>query len=326
MTKRAVLILAGGKASRFQHTNQSQWEDKALAEVFGKPMLIHEVENALSIANQVIICVNDDARKEKYLAVLDKFGLATKAQFAVDQACFIGGPNVGILSGLKAASADWCMTLPCDIPLMKPQVMEALLEAALGVDVAVPIWPDGRLETLVMVLHRRSGMEVAEALCSLGRERSDDFFRGAGAVKFVSPIASLKTVDPKLESFVNINSQDDLTKLPPRNTTGEIKEDFRVFLRPPIPAQLNQLQEAAQLCRQNKPIQASTAFAATAEALEEQEAFFWAAIARERQGAFLTAANNYGQEIERLLDENCSFLADRAMGDKAWCESLSVKK
>jgi molybdopterin-guanine dinucleotide biosynthesis protein A len=90
MSKRAVLILAGGKASRFQHASRSQWEDKALAEVFGKPMLIHEVENALSVANQVIICVNSDARKAKYLAVLDRYGLAGKAQFcAVDQTCFM---------------------------------------------------------------------------------------------------------------------------------------------------------------------------------------------------------------------------------------------
>ena len=44
MTKRAALILAGGKARRFQSKGET-WQDKALAELSGKPLLIHAIEN-----------------------------------------------------------------------------------------------------------------------------------------------------------------------------------------------------------------------------------------------------------------------------------------
>ena len=44
MAKRAALILAGGKARRFQSIDKI-WQDKALAELSGKPLLIHAIEN-----------------------------------------------------------------------------------------------------------------------------------------------------------------------------------------------------------------------------------------------------------------------------------------
>ena len=51
MTKRAALILAGGKARRFQ-TKDKDWEDKALAEISGKPLLIHAMENARQVSTR----------------------------------------------------------------------------------------------------------------------------------------------------------------------------------------------------------------------------------------------------------------------------------
>ena len=59
MTKRAALILAGGKARRFQVKGGEKWEDKALATLSGKPLLIHAVENVQGIVDEVSVSVND---------------------------------------------------------------------------------------------------------------------------------------------------------------------------------------------------------------------------------------------------------------------------
>ncbi len=67
MVKRAALILAGGKARRFQ-TIDENWQDKALAELDGKPLLIHAVENVQGVVDEVAVCVNDEERKAKYAA------------------------------------------------------------------------------------------------------------------------------------------------------------------------------------------------------------------------------------------------------------------
>ena len=77
----------------------------------------------------------------------------------------ISGPNVAIMSGLKAVQADYCLTLPCDMPFLQPKVAEYLFNEAEGFEVVVPMWPNGRLETLIMVLERPSALEITETLC-----------------------------------------------------------------------------------------------------------------------------------------------------------------
>ena len=53
MNKRVALILAGGKAERFQTTNQP-WQDKALAQIDGKPLLVKAVQNTLKEALETL--------------------------------------------------------------------------------------------------------------------------------------------------------------------------------------------------------------------------------------------------------------------------------
>ncbi len=348
MIKRAALILAGGKARRFQQ-NQGEWQDKALALLKGKPLLVHAVKNAREAVDQVVVCVNDQTRAAKYTEVLESHGLGD-VEFTLDnQVCEISGPNAAIFAGLKATEAECCVTVPCDVPLMKPKVLEVMFEAAGEGEVAVPMWPNGWLETLVMVLKRRGGLEIVETLCWLRRPRSDDIFRGAQTVQFISPTGALKAFDPQLESFVNINRQEDLGKLQTRPVHGTITQSFQAHLGPLMGSELQRLQEATQLCRQDKLPEAAGIFASVAKRLEEAHSFFWAAISRENQAgallaysaaqtepqaavdldgegrnAFTVAVADYCGEAELHLGNRCRFLAERAWADKAWCENWAA--
>ena len=62
MAKRAAIILSGGRAERFQNA-QATWQDKALVELLGKPLLVHAVENGSEVVEEVVICVNNEKRK-----------------------------------------------------------------------------------------------------------------------------------------------------------------------------------------------------------------------------------------------------------------------
>ena len=55
MTKRAALILAGGKARRFQSKGEN-WQDKALAMLSGKPLLIQAIENVEGVVDEIAVC------------------------------------------------------------------------------------------------------------------------------------------------------------------------------------------------------------------------------------------------------------------------------
>ena len=74
MAKRAAIILSGGRSERFQNA-QEMWQDKALVELLGKPLLVHSVENVQEVVEEVVICVNNEKRKAKYSEVLKKHGI-----------------------------------------------------------------------------------------------------------------------------------------------------------------------------------------------------------------------------------------------------------
>jgi molybdenum cofactor guanylyltransferase len=350
VTKRAALILAGGKARRFQ-IKQEEWQDKALAQLFGKPLLVHAVENACGVVDEVVVCVNDEARKARYAEVLKLHQLGNVRLVVDEKISHINGPNVAIMTGLKSTNADFCVTFPCDMPLLKPKIIKYLFDAAGEVQVAVPMWPNGRLETLVTVLERGSATQITETLCRLRRPRSDDIMRGAQKVLFVSPVGEMRVLDPELKSFVNINRHEDLAKLQTRKAHGNITENFKANLGALLAPELKRLQEAAALCNERKFEAAAKVFASCAENLEKEISFFWAGISRENEGetllaqsqlqeepqteaeldfrgkdAFLAAANNYRQEAKAHMEARCRFLAERAWADKAWCESWVMGK
>ena len=345
MTRKAAIILAGGKGERFQ-SEPDIWQDKALAPLFGKPLLVHAVENVREVVDEIVVCVNNEKRKAQDAKVLEEYSLGN-VKLVVDEKCdHLGGPLVGIFTGLKSVEADYCITLPGDMPLMQPKVAKYMFDKAKKALVVVPMWPNGRLETLNMVLQKPSALQIAQTLCQLERPRSDDLIRGALNVFFAATMGEISSFDFELKSFVNINSREDLAKLQPRRVEGSVKENLHIKRGNLPTSELQQIQEAATLYKEHKLQEASIIFSACASRLEKENSLFWAAVSRENEGksllslskqqnepelsaeqapegkrALLKAAVTYGLEA-KMHEECCSvFLADRARSDKAWCEA-----
>ncbi len=350
MGKRAALILAGGRARRFQSIDKV-WQDKALAVLSDKPLLIHAIENVQGVVDEIAISVNDDKRKAKYAQTLREHALTNIKIIVDEEISGISGPNVAILSGLKAIQADVCLTLPCDMPFLKSSVAEYMFRETENAEVTVPMWPNGRLETLIMVLRRKSAFEIVETLCKLKRPRSDDIPRGASKIKLISPMNHIKTLDPELKSFVNINFREDLNLLQTRRAEGAVTENLQVNLGVFSISDLKRLRAGAIMMQEESFSEAQSTFAACASNFEFSNTFFWAALSEENQGdailklsqqevdpkeaverdfkgkeAFLRAANNHRVESEIYEENNCWLLADRARADKAWCESWVMGK
>ena len=345
---RAVLILAGGKGRRFQ-SESKVWEDKALAEISGKPLLIYAIENVRPVADEIVICVDSETRKVRYTQIIESYGLAD-ARIVIDERGWsIRGPNVAILSGLKACQADYCLTLPCDMPFLEPKVANYLFEEAGEFDVTVPMWPNGRLETLMMILQREKALEIVETLCQLRRSHSDDITRGSSKILLISPVDRIRTLDPELKSFININTKNDLQKMQTRTIRGTIRKNLKLCMGNPAVAGLQHLRQAAKMLEIGETEAVSEAenkFASCTRSFERTQSFFWAALSAQNQGetmtnksaqlfssepstskireAFLRAANNYQLETHFFEQNNCRWLAQRAAIDKTWCESMAV--
>jgi molybdenum cofactor guanylyltransferase len=351
MVKRAALILAGGKARRFQSKGED-WQDKALVELDGKPLLIRAVQNVQGVVDEVAVCVNDEERSAVYTKILDRNALS-KVKIVVDEKIsHVSGPNLAIMSGLKSLQADFCLTLPCDMPFLEPKVAEYLFNvAAEGFEVTVPMWPNGRLETLMMVLERQAALEIAKTLCMLRRPRSDDIPRGASKTLLVSPVKQIKNLDPQLRSFININSREDLNRLQTRRSHGAVTENVKLSLGVLSISDLWLLREGAKMFHDGKVLDAQRIFAFCASNFEVCGSFFWAALTKENLGealltlshkqseseswsvldlqgkeSYLRAAKNYEAEADIYESNLCLLLAERALADKAWCESWAMGK
>jgi molybdopterin-guanine dinucleotide biosynthesis protein A len=346
MAKRAAIILSGGISERFQSA-QETWQDKALVELLGKPLLIHAIENVSEVVEEVVISVNNEKRKAQYSEVLKKHKIKNAKLVIDEQSNELGGPIVGILTGLLAVKADYCFTLPSDMPLLRPKVIDHMFNSIKDARVVVPMWPNGRLETLTMIIKKPDALEIAKTLCQLRRPHSDDIIRGALNVLLISIVREIRTLDPKLQSFVNINSQADLTQLQPRQAHGPITESLRLNLGDlPLP-ELLRLQNASALFNEGKFLEASKAFSSCATRLETECSYFWAAISRENEGksvlswskqqsepelateqafrgkeALLKAVSNYESEAKIYEKAHGIFLAERARSNKEWCSSL----
>ncbi len=336
MANRAALILAGGSAKRFQTQNQP-WQDKALAEFEGKPLLVHVIKNLQNVADEVAVCVNNQERKAQYSQVLQTYALKNVKIVVDKKDSAISGPVLAIMSGLHAVSATYCLTVPTDMPFLKPEVADYLFNAAEGFDVATPMWPDGTLETLVMALTRRSGVEITDALATLNKPRANCIPRGASNLLLISPMQRIKTLDPELRSFININCREDLTKLETRNTQGTATEN-RCFNRGKLPILLlRRLQEGQKLLGEKKHLEAQSVFTECMNKFEALHTHFWTGVSAEKLGetylkgnnqytkevkeAYLRAVCSYQAEAEMYGAKGCRLLAERATTDAAWCQS-----
>jgi hypothetical protein len=237
------------------------------------------------------------------------------------------------------------------MPFLQPKVGEYLFNQSKGFEVVVPMWPNGRLETLVMVLERQTSLEITNTLCRLRRPRSDDIPRGASRILFVSPVSHIKKLDPELKSFININLKEDLTRLQTRRSYGPVKENIQLIRGALGASDLQLLRKGAVMLQENKLSDAQEIFASCASNFEAIDSFFWGGIAEENQGqvllnlshnqsnsdlaveldfagkeAYLRAANNYRIEAKIFESNRCLLLAERAFADKAWCESWVMGK
>ncbi len=345
MGNRGAIILSGGRSERFRRS-QAAWHDKSLVELLGKPLLVHAVENVSEVVDEVVICVNNKKRKTQYSEVLKKYNIKNPRLVIDNQSNQLGGPIVGILTGLIAIKANYCFTLPSDMPLLKPKIIDYLFNSIEDARVLVPMWPNGRLETLNMVVKKIDVLEIVKTLCQLKRPRSDDIVRGALNILLISIVKELKALDPKLKSFININSPADLDRLQPRQGEGPVNETLRLNLGNLSIPELVRLQNASELFTENKFLKASKIFSSCATELEQDCSCFWSAISRENEAksllnlskqqseqqlataqifrsikALKKAINNYDSEAKIYENAHAIFLAERAISNKEWCSS-----
>ena len=132
-----VLILAGGQGQRMGG------QDKGLVQFRNLPMVDHTVRVVRPFCAKVIISCNRNP--EAY----SKSGDVTVA----DSLEGFQGPLAGILSGLELCETRQMLVLPCDTPMLEPDLIRRLVEFARQEPDAISLLSDGEnLEPLHSVI------------------------------------------------------------------------------------------------------------------------------------------------------------------------------
>ncbi len=196
MKKTSAIILAGGKNTRIAR-------NKAFIQL---PTGETIIENALNVLDKIfpeIIIVTN--QKEAYLSG----GSCGKFEVQVVEDLIKGrGPLGGIFTGLCYSTSKHSFVVACDMPFIKPALIELLLQKSGTSDVVIPEI-SGEVEPLFALYSKNCIPAMFEHLQKQILKIREVL--GKLQVKKIET-KEIDRLDPQHLSFFNINTEEDLKK------------------------------------------------------------------------------------------------------------------
>ena len=198
MLKNSAIILAGGFSKRFSR-------DKGLIELAGKPLIIHVLDKISRVPDEIAVVVSSDIQRKKF----ERF-LGRTASVVVDEQK-TQSPLVGASTGFNHVQGEYSLLLPCDTPFFSSQVAQLLLDLCVKKSAVIPRWPNGYIEPLQAAYHTKSALKATKIALKQGKLDLRSMIAHLSGVRYLSTMV-LRQVDPKLMTFFNINTPEDLRR------------------------------------------------------------------------------------------------------------------
>lgn len=181
-------ILAGGKSRRMGR-------DKTFLEFNGVPM-IHRVIDAIKPHVKDMVIIANKPQEE-----LLNLGIPVHEDKIRGM-----GPLSGLYTAFEATGAGELLLAACDMPLIKPEVIEFLVDYPNWKgDALIPV--AGGREQGLLAVYRRSAIEKVRGKIESQSIQFDEFRKGLE--KTLIDEDRIKLLDPDFGSFKNVNRPDD---------------------------------------------------------------------------------------------------------------------
>jgi molybdopterin-guanine dinucleotide biosynthesis protein A len=194
---RTAAILAGGESSRLRN--------KAVTPFAGKPMILYIVDRCREVADELLVVVN--TRKQENQIGL-AIGQVDRLKIVQDRSEQFLSPLLGARTAFENSNGTLTLLLPCDTPLIKTSVLDLLFRTIDGWDAVIPRHPNGNIEPLHAVYKTDISHRLAEEVISSGKRSMKDLITGLNA--FFLSTTIIRQLDPQLESFINVNTLNEL--------------------------------------------------------------------------------------------------------------------
>jgi len=192
------VILAGGFSQRFG-------QNKGLIELSGKPLVLHVLDKALHIVDEVVVVVSSDAQRRAFSCALHDEVDVTVDKYEKQS------PLVGALTGFERVRGKHSLLLPCDTPFISNRVLSLLLDLCINRNAAIPRWPNEYIEPFQAAYRTQSALRAAETALEEKKLDMQSMILHMTRVRYISTLV-LRQMDPKLLTFFNINTPEDLKR------------------------------------------------------------------------------------------------------------------
>jgi molybdopterin-guanine dinucleotide biosynthesis protein A len=187
----SVAVLAGGQSKRMG-------QDKAFLEVAGRPVIERVLARVETLSDDVFISANNP---DKYI----QFGLPVIPDIQPDKAA-LGG----LYSVIHAARYPHILVVACDMPFLKLELLQHLVDLAPTADVVIPLINPPQPETLHAVYSKNCLQPIEQRLLA-NQLRMIGFLEDV-SVRYVER-DEVAQFDPQFHSFINMNTPEDWQKV-----------------------------------------------------------------------------------------------------------------
>lgn len=179
------IVLAGGRARRMGGI------DKGLIPLCGRTMIEHVLDRLVDQVGAVIVNANRN---------IDTYA-AMGYPVVPDRDDSYAGPLAGMSSGLHAAGSSYCVTLPCDSPLIGADVAQRLHAALAAAGAEIAVAHDGeRAHPVVNIMETRLAASI-DGFLDAGERKIDRWFDRHHWV--------YADFSDRPEYFINVNTEDE---------------------------------------------------------------------------------------------------------------------
>lgn len=196
--KNSAIVLAGGFSRRFG-------QPKALVELTGRPLLLHILDRISGVTDETVVVASSPDQRRTFARLLNP-----EVKVVVDEQ----GPKsplVGALTGFQNAGGEHSLLLPCDTPFVSKEIASLLLDLCLQRDAVIPRWPNGYVEPLQAAYKTKLALTAAKTALEHGELDLRSMIVRLRKLRYVSTEV-LRKIDPKLMTFFNVNTPEDLKK------------------------------------------------------------------------------------------------------------------
>jgi molybdopterin-guanine dinucleotide biosynthesis protein A len=195
---RSAIVLVGGEGRRVNGM------EKYFFTYLGKTFIERLIDSLQPAVDEIVLVAKDEEHCERFSHIA-----GVRCVHDIRKGT---GPIGGLHAGVAASRGDQLFVCACDMPCIDTRVVIALFEALGAYDAAIPSWNPDMFEPLHAVYRKEALHHYLDNPPSFSLRT---MIRGLNVVYV--PVEKIRTIDPDLSTFTNINKLEDLENLLPED-------------------------------------------------------------------------------------------------------------